>query len=48
MNNRFLITWSTAGKTRSIEKKGLNELSEFIRNSDAYERKILSIVALKD
>lgn len=47
MNNRFEVTWiERDGRKREKTVKGLNELSEFIRNSDAYERELISIEAV--
>lgn len=44
MNSRFEVRWERDGVQRSKVIKGVGELSEFIRNSDAYERRIVSIL----
>lgn len=43
MNGRFLIRWRYGDKVRSIERDGVGDLSEFIRNSDVNDREILSV-----
>jgi len=43
VNHKFVITWERDEVIRNTEKKGLSELSEFIRNCDAYNRKIIEI-----
>jgi hypothetical protein len=47
MNNKFVITYSRDGYVRTTFKQGLNELTEFIRNCDAYDRVLLRIEPLE-
>lgn len=44
MNGRFEFRWTRDGVERVTEIRGLSELSEFVRNCDAYDRMILEIV----
>ncbi len=46
LNNKFLVTWRQDGRERTLEVKGLSDLSEFVRNCDAYERELISIDAM--
>lgn len=43
MNHKFRVTWSRDGIVRTNSIKGLSDLSEFIRNCDAYGRKLIRV-----
>jgi hypothetical protein len=44
MDDEFEIGWIGAdGNYRYITKCGIQDVSEFVRNSDAYDRRIISI-----
>ncbi len=43
MNSKFLVTWTAHGRIREKVIRGLSELSEFVRNCDAYDRKLIRI-----
>lgn len=45
-NNRFEVKWKRSGVERTNIVQGLSELSEFVRNCDAYERELISIEAM--
>lgn len=45
-NRQFIVTWKAHGQIRSKTIGGLNDLTEFIRNCDAYERKLIGITNL--
>ena len=46
-NNRtFTVTWESHGAIRSKTIGGLNDLTEFIRNCDVYERRLIGITNL--
>ena len=48
MNNWFLITWLHGTKERTVKKQGIHEVSEFVRNCDVNDRKLVKIEALED
>lgn len=43
VNRKFNVRWSQDGHERSKVIDNLSDLSEFVRNCDAYRRKIISI-----
>lgn len=43
VNGKFLARWTEYGNARSKVINNLSDLSEFVRNCDAYDRKIVSI-----
>jgi len=43
VNGKFNVKWTQDGRERSKVIGNLSDLSEFVRNCDAYRRKILSI-----
>jgi hypothetical protein len=44
MEDTFEIGWMDArGNYRYITKRGIQDVSEFVRNSEAYDRRIISI-----
>ncbi|QIG58029.1 hypothetical protein SEA_PAULODIABOLI_345 [Microbacterium phage PauloDiaboli] len=45
-NREFIVTWEYHGQIRSKAIGGLNDLTEFIRNCDVYERRLVSITNL--
>lgn len=47
MNERFRVEYHRDGRDRTWDAKlGVGELSEFIRNCDAYGREIVSVLPL--
>ena len=47
INHSFEVRWERDGREHVNVIKGVSDLSEFVRNCDAYDRRIVAVTPVK-